>query len=115
MIILAVNAICCLLVCVSGMYMLGWSMRPFPWFYKMPVLAVTGVQGLHAIGTIAAMIDDEIWLEMGCVPISMSWAELALAWLAVAVAIGTYIERSRRSVTLLRRKLRNQTNSGGGS
>lgn len=111
--ILAVNAVCCLLVCLSCMYMLGWSMRPFPWYYKMPVLAVTGIQGLHAIGTFAAMIDDKIWLEMGCVPISMSWSQLALAWLAVAVAVGTYVERSRGSVTASRQRRKEQANHGG--
>lgn len=102
MTILAVNAVCCLLVCLSGMYLLGWSMRSFPWYYKMPMIAVTGIQGLHAIGTFAALIDDTIWLEMGCVPISMSWSQLALAWLAVAIAVGTYVERSRKSSTASR-------------
>lgn len=108
--ILAINAICCILTCVSGMYLLGWSMRSYPLYYKMPLIALVGIQGLHAIGTIATIIDDSIWLEMGCVPVSMSWSELALAWLSVAIAVGTYVERSRKSVTLLRRRRRKLTN-----
>ena len=93
---LVINAVCCLIVVLCGGYVLGWTMKPYPWYYKIPVIALVGVQGLQGIATVAAFFNYSAWLEAATLPVTAIWTELALAWLASAVAWGSWWERGRR-------------------